>query len=116
MKNQKTTNRRNYKYTHVSTVDDDDDDIRLPTSGIMRDSRAKKIGNEISTYAHSLFWIGLALFVIKYSDLIRVIRLDDRVILPLLYIAVDSWCGVMSYLIYLSFFIPCSKKEKVDDF
>eukprot|EP01084_Bolivina_argentea_P096280 173095_1 len=116
MKNQKTTNRRNYKYTPVSTVDDDDDDIRLPTSGIMRDSRAKKIGNEISTYAHSLFWIGLALFVIKYSDLIRVIRLDDRVILPLLYIAGASWMVVISLVVYLSFFLPCCKKERIEDF
>eukprot|EP00483_Globobulimina_turgida_P006529 UN06539 len=114
MKNQNTKNRINYKYTPVSTEDEDDRPVFIP--GMMKNSRAKRIGNEISTYAHSLFWICLALFVTKYSDLIRVIRLDDRVILPLLYIAGASWLGVVSLVIYLSFFLPCCKKEKVEDF
>ena len=112
---QQTKHRKHYKYSRVATTEEDDIPS-LPTRGMMKDSRAKKIGNEISTYIHSIFWICLALFVVKYSDLIRVIRLDDRVILPLLYISGLSWCGVTALVIYLSFFLPCCKKFKVDDY
>ena len=112
---QQTKNRKKYQYSQLPT-NDDDDDLLIPSGGLSSNSRAKRLGNEISNYVHSLFWIGLALFVIKYSDLIRVIRLDDRVIFPLLCISGACWCGVLSLVIYLSFFLPCCKKQKVDDF
>ena len=117
-KNQQTNSRRNYKYRRVSTVEEEDiDDIpQLPQRAMGKNSRARKLGTEISNYVHSIFWICLALFVVKYSDLIRVIRLDDRIILPLLYISFASWIGVMFIVIYLSFFLPCCKKERVDDY
>ena len=114
-RNQNLDSRKSYRYKRVPTYDEEDD-IRLPRSGMMKDSRAKRIGNEISNYVHSIFWICLALFVIKYSDIIRVIRLDDRIILPFIYIAGVSWLGVISLVFYLSFFLPCCKKQKVDDF
>eukprot|EP00484_Ammonia_sp_Unknown_P016628 CAMPEP_0197040170 /NCGR_PEP_ID=MMETSP1384-20130603/16917_1 /TAXON_ID=29189 /ORGANISM="Ammonia sp." /LENGTH=172 /DNA_ID=CAMNT_0042470883 /DNA_START=74 /DNA_END=592 /DNA_ORIENTATION=- len=116
--NQNTKARRNYKYAPVSTVDNDDDDegLVLPPRAMGHNPRARQIGGEISNYVHSIFWICLALFVVKYTDLIRVIRLDDRVILPLVYIAGVSWCGVLALIIYLSFYLPCCKKLRVDDF
>ena len=116
MSHHRAKQRANYKYTQVPTNEDDVNIQSLPQRGMMNNSRAKRIGTEISNYVHSIFWIALALFVVKYSDLIRVIRLDERVILPFFYIAAASWCGVLSLVIYLSFFLPCCKKQKVDDF
>ena len=107
------TNRKDYKYSQVSAHDIDDEAV--PHS-LRRTSRAAKIGGEISNYVHSIFWIALGLFVVKYSDLIRVIRLDDRVHLPVLYISAACWCGVLSIVFYLAFWLPCVRKQRMDDF
>ena len=119
-KRQQTKNRsrKNYTYSAVPQFDNDDD-ITLHSEmgvGMTGNPRAKRLGNEISNYIHSLFWICLALFVIRYSDLIRVIRLDDRILFPLLCISGVSWCGCLLIVTYLTIFLPCCKKVKVDDY
>ncbi len=65
---------------------------------------------------HSIFWVGLAIFVLIYSDLIRVLRIDPRVIRPLLYLCFMTWAGVLGLVFYLAVFLPCCKGAKVDDY
>ena len=93
-----------------------DDDPVAPQYSGRNKSRASSIGAEMSTYVHSIFWIACALFVVKYSDLIRVIRLDDRIHLPMLYISLVCWCCVLSIVFFLSFWLPCCRKERVTDY
>ena len=134
----KTTRRTNtsskHKYSRIDDFEDDSDNdlsddpndttfdgvtpnlSNINTGFSSGNSRTRQLSHKINTWIHSLFWIGLAIFIIQYCDIIRVLRIDERIIVPLLYIAGIAWFGVISLFIYLGLYLPIVKKKRIEDY
>ena len=62
---------------------------------------------------HDLLLCG---FVVSYSDLLRVLRLDSRPMRPLLYVAGASTAALIALVLYLAFCVPLVQGLRVDDY
>ena len=132
---QTTTRRANstHKYSRVSTKENDNENDKddyydttfdgvnpnlsnLSSGMSSGETRARRWSHKINTLIHSVFWIGLAIFIIQYCDLIRVLRIDERVIKPFLYVAGISWFGVISLFGYLGLWLPIIRKQRIEDY
>jgi len=99
-------------YEQVPTVDPD---LVIPTQPF-RETNARSWAKQINTWVHSLFWIALAIFVIIYCDLVRVLRIDPRIIRPCIYIATAFMSLLFILVFYLTLYLPLCKKLKIEDY